>query len=343
MDIQKESHNFSIDVVRAVSILAVIVCHTSIAIDCMNEYQRLFFFTIGRFGVPFFFLISGYLNIREKNSSITFLKKRAMRILIPFLVWVFIYGVYNYFRGGTFDGDILLCGPSAHLWYIYALMGLYLITPVLSSFFLTCSKNLFRFYLLCCAIPFFVDYYNLLFDTSLTDDHSIIYIFNHLGGYLFYYLLGAYCWRYKECWLVNRYCNRSIICVIILFVLFIIVLCVGNKYIGFTPYQLTRYSTPGVLVYSIACWHLIYNFKVKSRVGKKIIEEISGTSFGVYLMHMFSVFAITPVFANIVDVYNLSGAPVFFINCVASFAYFVLSYFGVKLLMRVPYSKYLIG
>ena len=343
MDIQKGSHNCSIDVVRAIAIIAVLVCHTSIEIERMSEYQRLFFFAIGKFGVPFFFLISGYLNIREKNNSIDFLRKRANRILIPFLLWVVLYGMYNYFNGGKFGGDLLLCSPSAHLWYIYALMGLYLITPVLSSFFSNCSRGMFQFYLLCSAVPFFVDYYNLKFEATLINEHSIIYIFNHLAGYLFYYLLGAYCWRFKDCWLVNGYCKKFILRTLGLFALFLMILYVGNKYFGFTPYQLTRYATPGVLVYAVACWHLLYNLKVRSRIGKKMVEEVSTTSFGVYLVHMFIVFAIIPVFIDIIRRHNLIGLPVFCINCVAPFVYFSLSYIIVKLMMKIPYSKYIIG
>src|SRR4030067_3277008 len=96
-------------------------------------------------------MVSGYLLLPREEDTWTFLRKRAWKILIPFLVWSVVYDVYvnqalaN--TGLTLEALLrmfvrILRGPRApHLWYLYALIALYLFSPILRLFISKASRR----------------------------------------------------------------------------------------------------------------------------------------------------------------------------------------------------------
>src|SRR5690242_5000258 len=92
-------HDNTIDVLRLVSILAVLLIHTTTRTleishyDLVNNLFTLFLNQASRFAVPLFFLISGFvLEVSNKPIKyITFLKKRLGKIFIPYIFWSLIY------------------------------------------------------------------------------------------------------------------------------------------------------------------------------------------------------------------------------------------------------------
>ncbi|TDS10390.1 acyltransferase [Sphingobacterium paludis] len=98
--------------------------------------------SFSRFSVPLFVMISGALLLNKQEDIVVFYQKRVSRILGPFAFWVFVYLVYYFYRYTNFDVlplsrvaeisiDKLLHGPSAHLWFLYMIVGLYLAVPFL--------------------------------------------------------------------------------------------------------------------------------------------------------------------------------------------------------------------
>ena len=45
--------------------------------------------------VPLFLLFAGYLQIKKNDSYVILLKKRIHSLLIPYLIWIGIYLLYN--------------------------------------------------------------------------------------------------------------------------------------------------------------------------------------------------------------------------------------------------------
>lgn len=91
--------------------------------------------------IPIFIMISGYylLNSSKDIDYSTFLKKRFKKVLLPFIVWSIIYNLYyQYISSGisikwTILGlvkNILGYPTAAPLWFLYPLLGLYLMTPI---------------------------------------------------------------------------------------------------------------------------------------------------------------------------------------------------------------------
>jgi len=87
--------------------------------------------------VPLFFMISGYLLLPRSESLDDFYRKRILKLLIPFGVWSLAYlGWYCGNHPGTctpaFAWNLFLVeGTFYHLWYLYSILGMYLILPVL--------------------------------------------------------------------------------------------------------------------------------------------------------------------------------------------------------------------
>ncbi|TDN51020.1 surface polysaccharide O-acyltransferase-like enzyme [Buttiauxella sp. JUb87] len=98
-----------------------------------------------RVGLPVFFVISGIFLLNEKiDNIIVFYKKRISAIIIPFLVYSFLHFLANKLQDGTSNvSDIPLTylknltsstGISVHFWFVYSMLGLYLVAPLLSLF-----------------------------------------------------------------------------------------------------------------------------------------------------------------------------------------------------------------
>lgn len=132
------------DLIRVVAIFLVVVIHVSGQLTNVwgkiSESQWIIADIYGgtaRVCVPLFFMISGYLLLPRSESLRLFYTKRMTKILIPFVVWSLLYlGWYCGNHPGTctpaLSWNLLLAqGTYYHLWFLYSLIGIYLILPVL--------------------------------------------------------------------------------------------------------------------------------------------------------------------------------------------------------------------
>ncbi|MCT4631103.1 MAG: acyltransferase family protein [Firmicutes bacterium] len=94
-----------------------------------------------RWGVPVFFMISGYLLLndsREIKIKI-FIKKRLSKVLIPLAFWSIWYYSNSVIMGArVFDIKELILNffsnkISYHLWFVYTISGLYLCVPIIKN------------------------------------------------------------------------------------------------------------------------------------------------------------------------------------------------------------------
>ena len=112
-----------------------------------NESNRLwvaiFDGALGRISVPLFMVVSAFLLVPVKAGTTMggFYKRRFMRILPPMIVFMLLYCFLPLLWGGltteqawhSFIQLPFTFPPSAgHLWFMYPLISLYLIIPVVS-------------------------------------------------------------------------------------------------------------------------------------------------------------------------------------------------------------------
>ncbi len=142
--------------------------------------------------VPLFFMISGYLLFNKKTIPVfTFYRKRLYRILFPFFMLCIIY-FFNQGSGITeFIAKIFQKKVDFHLWYVYAIVGLYLAVPFFKKLFETAEGIiLIKLYIaiwIISAIIYPTVYRYLSLDIPFFNNFN----FNFFYGYMGYLLLGG--------------------------------------------------------------------------------------------------------------------------------------------------------
>jgi surface polysaccharide O-acyltransferase-like enzyme len=155
--------------------------------------------SIGRLGVPLFLLLTGALLLQPSKLTEpvgVFFKKRLARIGLPFIFWGAIYFVWDFLVVNKINGQPIttnsiiqgvLTGPYYQFWYLYLLLGLYLITPILRVVMANASRDLIKYILIlwflgAAIVP------TIALVTPLHLDTNVLTI----TGYVGYFILGAY-------------------------------------------------------------------------------------------------------------------------------------------------------
>ncbi len=166
MTSSKKDRNLAIDFLRILAIVAVVTIHTTTKILDMSHFNILstpvsfYLNQAARFAVPLFFLISGFVleyNYKENFKYATFFKRRAARIIVPYLVWsifyLFVVNNYSLTNFGSPDSvmsllsDLLVGGASYQLYFIPSLAVFYIFFPVLHRYVRLLSNRYILFIL----------------------------------------------------------------------------------------------------------------------------------------------------------------------------------------------------
>lgn len=101
-----------------------------------------------RAAVVLFVIASSYLQFPLHYDTGTFFRKRASRILIPFVIWTIVYALVWGEPVQNFK-DLLwnFNYAAGHLWFVYMLIGIYLIMPLLSPWAEKVGKRELQIYL----------------------------------------------------------------------------------------------------------------------------------------------------------------------------------------------------
>ena len=98
--------------------------------------------------VPVFLMVSAYLQFPLHYSTPEFFRRRAVRILVPLLVWTVVYALAFGEPVQNFRGLLLNFNYAAgHLWFVYMLLGVYLVMPMLSPWAEKVSRKELSVYL----------------------------------------------------------------------------------------------------------------------------------------------------------------------------------------------------
>ncbi|MBR2661951.1 MAG: acyltransferase family protein [Clostridia bacterium] len=143
------------DVLRIMAIFFVVVLHVSAEnwydtdINSFEWRMMNLFDGISRWGVPIFVMISGALFLDRNITMKQLYGKYILRLALSFVVWSFGYAVVWYAMGK--DRSIASFVSSFikghyHLWFIYMIIGLYIITPMLNR--IVSDEKLLRYFLI---------------------------------------------------------------------------------------------------------------------------------------------------------------------------------------------------
>ena len=331
-------HEDWIDILRAFACIMVLFCHSPQ--PYLNQPGQFLMPVINYYGMAWgpilFFMISGACIMHKEQPALPFFKKRFGRILIPTIIWSIIYVFIECEIWKTCPHQELLnklmllpFAPQYGLmWFMYALIAIYLMTPIISLWLHRCEKGEIQLYIALWGITLFIPYTNL-FDFKinlLTSPNGLLF---YLSGFLWMAVLGYYCRRYDivKQW---RYWH-ILISVLILF---------SPLYIYVIKHITGNTISSSLSVDSVATTALAFlclkNVTIKGYYFNLVVKSIAKHSFGIYLIHMLFMYP----FRQWIAQYNINYAfqipiTVFVVGCV--------SFLATVLLSKIPYSKYILG
>ena len=298
----KNNNKFlGIDIIRVISMFCVIFLHCAsnrLRVEMGNTGWNItnILTSFATCGVPMFFMISGALILSSKNTySIKYtLKNRVLRLIIPMAVWsvvAVVVGLYadseTVLTVGNVCREIIkfFNKPVAvHLWFMYYLIPMYLISPAIKVFIDNSEGNVIKYILLLWLIEIFSltlggivnnDTQKLIVNISLINNIGFI------NGYLGYFILGWYLFN-KDIQISNKW----LILIIAASTLFI---SAGTKmiteYNEFYTETFKSYRSIFVVILSCGMFLLLNKINKAPRILIKVISELATVSYGVYLSH----------------------------------------------------------
>lgn len=133
--------NFQFEILRAVSCLLVIAIHVSNIynrsypdLPAASYWTALAVNAVARVSVPLFFMLSGAL-LAGREPELGKSLRRAGRYLGLTAAWVLFYLVWTtaYLHNPYDFRKVLAVPPSTHLWFLYAILAIYLALPLIQA------------------------------------------------------------------------------------------------------------------------------------------------------------------------------------------------------------------
>ena len=285
-----------IDLVRALAILTVLYIHASDGIYIISSdaivnltiYSRIFNFIsifIGRIGVPFFLMITGYLLLDrsyDDEKVRKFWNKNCKGLIIVTIIWAIIYALCLQFI--TVESSQVNFAEAgnlffSHMWYMPMIIGMYLslpfVTAVLEKFH---PETIWQATIVFSLLAFLLPFVTTVLAMHGIENVNIQYCLGFSGGVYGIYILIGYLTKKG---LFKKYSSNNLrILAIISFAI-----CVVFQYYAFTKgfgFDLW-YEFPFILTGSFAL------FELCSRRGKvrayPLVTFLAKYSFAVFLVH----------------------------------------------------------
>ncbi|MFP4164728.1 MAG: acyltransferase [Chitinispirillaceae bacterium] len=284
------------DLLKTLAILAVITIHS--AAPLLIRYNQAgenywwtanLFNSLSRWCIPVFFMLSGAFLIPKAHLSLTqFFKKRVQRIIVPFILWSFIYFLWRIHVNGEelqlvqFFPMLIQQPVYYHLWFFYVLIILYLFAPVLGVYF-SCGRksNAFYFFLLwllsASILPLLQIYFDLNFHFPDSSENSPYY-------FLGYFFIGL---MLRDITLQKR----EVPFFILLFLIGLLLTAYGT-FDMVTANEGTfrgifyRYNSPNVFLMAVSLFVLIKSIPLsQNRSQINLPERLASCVPGIFLVH----------------------------------------------------------
>jgi surface polysaccharide O-acyltransferase-like enzyme len=321
-----------VDLIRVVGAFLVVVAHISFR-GSGSPLVSSYYFVLSRTAVPLFFMVSGYLLLRKEEPYGEFFRKRALKVLVPFFVWSVIYLLWK--REG-FDLPFslklvasylvkIIRGPREnHLWFFYALIGLYLFTPILRVFVSKATlRDLFYF----CGLWFLVvPVFSFLQEfTPIQIGFELYFIAGYSGYFMLGYLLGRF-----------EFTRPQLYGLVVLFLMF----SVGTTLLGscIESEYFVGYLSVNIVLMTAFAFILLREVQIGDRVNG-ILVPLSRASFGIYLVHVIVLAELEKL--PVVSGWFSTGSSVYMIPLLGLLVFFV-SYILVAVIQKIPVLRWIV-
>lgn len=325
-----KSRTVWIDWMRVAACLMVIIVHSTepfylggegaLILTWQDAFWSSFFDSFVRACVPLFIVASSYLQFPLHYSAGEFCRRRAVRILIPFVIWSIVYACVwgepvSNFRNLLMNFNY----ASGHLWFVYMLIGVYLLMPLLSPWAEKVEKKELQVYL---GIWLFTTLIPLIRDWVSDASLAVTYgptgiprqalfplwgeaswngygLFYYMSGFIGYLLLGLYFRKFVGEMSWRKTLSVALPCWIAGFAItfFGFLRRVAETSGGVFPaegiinvavYWETTWcnDTAGVALMAVAWILLFKKIKADGCFYQKVLLPVSKASYGIYLAHL---------------------------------------------------------
>lgn len=341
--VNKKSIDKSLEYLRVFACLGVVLIHVfKLALDFyfddLSTAQHIFYEAVVnnlRWCVPVFLMITGSLLLsQQKEITLEKLyKKYIFRILVVLLAFGYAFAFIElFFYERTVKAymffealKMVICGRSwDHLWYLYMLVVLYMLLPIIKAFIKAVSNNVLKYSL----------FIMVLFISAIPMIRAVGFEFAFnmqvTSIYVFYPILG-YCLYNRIISVTNK---TSVILLVLSFGFLIGCSVIHYTYDIDMPEVLTSHGSFFVIIQSVAIFNIGYNnVRFKNKTAEKICLNFAKLSFGIYIIHMFFLNLIYKLlYLSPAKYTELIFIPVYVITL-------VLSYVATAIMKKVPVVK----
>lgn len=302
------NYSYTADAFRIIAILAVVTIHISTSFVNYPPYFHGVSWWFAnlvdsacRIAVPVFIMLSGalLLDMRKAETHTVYFRKRLKRVGIPLLVWSILYLLWQEFFWGKqltakqVFTDALSPYIYYHLYFLYIILGLYILVPFFRVLLRQFTKKqqektlIFLFFLVGTIYALNV----LVPDLRVTFNGLTLFL-----PYTPYFLAGHFFWQKKIT--KNRFfvyggvfCLLTILTAVLNFYQMVF-LGWTNHMTASMDYERYFYDhfSPNVILMSLLGFMILQNIPThfshtKNSINKKGILFFAPIVFGVYLIH----------------------------------------------------------
>jgi surface polysaccharide O-acyltransferase-like enzyme len=287
-----------INKLRILSIYAVVTAHVTIWLT-MGSSPFTFNWWLGASifyacfcSIPVFVMISGALLLDDSRGEPLreFYKKRLYRVGVPLVSWTIVYlGVRGFVDHERLTAArvfelIITADPYYHLWFLYMILGLYLVTPPLRTF-VRHSTRTERLVVIVAMLVLANAYFQA--DALLWNNQRSI--FTLFIPYIAFYLLGYEISRIDPRTIPSKHLILPVLICAIYLAAFVGPFIDRQGGIGPGQRFVFDFFTPPIIFMSIAIFWAarLHDATAKPVNGlrKVAVEWIASTTLGVYVLH----------------------------------------------------------
>ena len=333
--------------VRVTAAMAIVILHTfnffAASVETL-QLQRVVSYCVRNmqmFAVPCFVMVSGVLLLNpEKELTVRYIvTKYVLRVGLALLFFSLFYYVYDHvIQGMPFSGkdiwayllQVYQNKSWSHMWYLYLILGIYLLLPLFRLAAKHASASEYRYFL-------------VLFFAFLSVLATADFLFGiKTGFYICVYSV------YPLYLFLGDALHRKIIVIpkwiaVLLFLLGLIgIPCITCLQFSLQADALgklvSNYASVLVVLFSLGAFLLLKDSRInRESAWGKLISLTDKTTFGVYLIHMLFI----RLYIDLIrwNPFSLGVVPGCLVVLLMALAFFVLSALLTYLLKKIPGIK----
>ena len=293
-------------------------------------------------------MLSGALLLdpSKDEPSRVFLKKRTRRVILPLLFWSFAYYCWSYFfHDMSLNLNSILLSfikgqPYFHLYFLFLISGLYLITPMLRIYVrnaLPTERKYFVFISLILAVFYSLFLHFICNEKLIISLNSITLFIPFIG----FYVAGYHLSRVK---MEGNLFNLIILSIISILLSTIGIFILEKQFLTEARgVYLSNYLSPAIVITATLFFMLLRNFgdlilSSKSLHFHNFCKRASQAVLGVYLIHPM-IIEILERFVGVSPFYPTPWMGILIVTFLTT----VICFFIIMAAQRIPFFRYIIG